>query len=85
VTVPFPEPLAPAVTVSHVSLLVAVHAHPVAAVTVTEAVTPAAAALADGAEIVGAQGAAAWSTVKALPPMVIVADRGVLAGFAVTL
>jgi len=38
VTVPFALPLAPAVTVSHAALLVAVHAQPVAAVTLTEPV-----------------------------------------------
>ena len=84
-TVPFPEPVAPAVTLSHVSLLVAVHAHPVAAVTVTEAVPPAATAVDEDAEIVGAHGAPAWFTVKVLPPIVIVADLGVVVGLAVTL
>ena len=33
VTVPLPAPLAPLLMVSHAALLVAVHAHPVAAVT----------------------------------------------------
>jgi hypothetical protein len=42
VTVPSPVPLAPAVTLSHVALLVAVHAQPAAAVTPTEPVPPAA-------------------------------------------
>jgi hypothetical protein len=40
VTVPLPEPLAPAVTVSQVALLVAVHAHPLDVVTVNEPVPP---------------------------------------------
>ncbi len=35
VTVPLPDPLAPAVTVIHVAPLVAVHEHPLAAETVT--------------------------------------------------
>jgi hypothetical protein len=39
-TVPLPVPLAPAVTVSHVALLAAVHAQPVPAVTLTEPVPP---------------------------------------------
>jgi hypothetical protein len=66
-----------------VSLLVTLHVHPVPAVTVTEAVTPAAAALADGAEIVGAHGAPACVTSNVLPPIVSVAVRAVVVGFAV--
>lgn len=66
-------------------MLVAVHAHPVAAVTVTVAVRPAARAFAEAGEIVGAQGAPACVTVKLLPPMVRTADLDVVAGFAVTL
>jgi hypothetical protein len=41
-TVPLPLPLAPDVTLNHVSLLAAVHAHPVPAVTLTVPVPPAA-------------------------------------------
>ena len=41
-TVPLPEPLAPLVIVSHVALFVAVHVQPVAAVTATEPLPPAA-------------------------------------------
>ena len=45
VTVPLPEPLAPALMVSHASLLEAVHPHPAAAVTpVVEEAAPAASA-----------------------------------------
>jgi len=85
ITDPFPFPLAPAVTVIHAALLVAVQAHPVAAVTVTAApVAPVAATLDDAAEIVGAHGAPAWVTSNVLPPIVSVAVRGVLEGFAVT-
>ena len=40
-TVPLPVPDAPAVTVTHVTLLVAVHSQPVSAVTATEPVPPA--------------------------------------------
>ena len=43
VTVPLPEPLPPLAIVSHVALLVAVHAQPVATVTATEPLPPAAA------------------------------------------
>jgi hypothetical protein len=54
-----PLPVA-AVMLSQAALLVAVHAHPVAAVTVTVVpVEPAAGALTDDAEIVGVQGAPA--------------------------
>jgi hypothetical protein len=85
VTEPLPLPLAPAVTVIHAALLVAVQAHPVAAVTVTAAaVTPAAATLDDADESVGAHGAPACVTSNVLPPIVSVAVRGVVAGFAVT-
>jgi hypothetical protein len=41
-TVPSPDPLAPLVMLSHVALLVAVHAQPAPAVTVTLPVPPAA-------------------------------------------
>ena len=37
---PLPDPLAPLVTVSHAALLVAVHVHPVGAVTVTAPLPP---------------------------------------------
>ena len=80
-----PLPVA-AVMPSQAALLVAVHAHPVAEVTVTVApVMPAAGALTDGAEIVGVHGAPAWVKVKALPPIVSVAVRAVVVGLAVTL
>jgi hypothetical protein len=85
VTEPFPFPLAPEVTVIHAALLVAVQAQPVAAVTVTAApVAPVAATLDEAAESVGAHGAAACVTPNVLPPIVSVAVRGVVAGFAVT-
>jgi hypothetical protein len=41
-TVPFPDPLAPLVTVSQLALLVAVHVHPAGAFNVTAALPPAA-------------------------------------------
>ena len=47
VTVPSPEPLAPAVIDSHDALLAAVHAHPPAALTATGADPPAAVAESD--------------------------------------
>ena len=56
-TVPLPVPEAPAVIVSHEALLVAVHAHPTAAVTPTEPLEAAAPTDADDAERAGAQGA----------------------------
>jgi hypothetical protein len=85
VTEPLPLPVAAAIVI-HAALLVAVHAQPVAAVTLTvPPVIPAAGTLAEAAAIVGAQGAPACVTVNALPPMVIVAERAVVVGFAVTL
>jgi hypothetical protein len=86
VTEPLPLPVAPAVIVSQAALLVAAHAQPVAAVTLTAPpVIPAATTLADAADSVGAQGAPACVTVKATPPIVSVAERAVVVGFAVTL
>ena len=79
-----PLPVAPAVMVIQAALLVAVHAQPVAAVTVTVPVPPAAATLADAGEIVGAQVAPAWVIVKVLPAIVSVPVRAVLPGFAAT-
>ncbi len=71
---------------SQAALLVAVHAHPVAEVTVMVApVVPATGALTDDAEMVGVQGAPAWVRVKAWPPIVSVAARAVVVGLAVTL
>jgi hypothetical protein len=85
VTEPLPLPVA-AVIVIQDALLVAVQAQPVAEVTVTvPPVVPAAGTLAEGAEIVGAQGAPACVTVNALPPIVSVAERAVAVGLAVTL
>jgi hypothetical protein len=63
-------PLAPLVTVSQPSLLLAVHAQPVAAVTVRVPDPPPATAFAEAGAIVGAQGAPAWVTVKVMPPSV---------------
>jgi hypothetical protein len=84
-TDPFPVPLAPALIVIHASLLVAVHAQPVATVTLTVPDPPPATAFADTGAIVGAQGAPACVTVKVLPPMVTVPVRAVVVGLAATL
>ena len=54
-----PLPVAPAVIVIHESLVVAVHAHPVAAVTAMVPVPAAAVGLADAGEMVGVHGAPA--------------------------
>ena len=78
-------PVAPAVIVTQLALLAAVHAQPVAAVTATVPVPAAAVGLADAGEIVGVHGAPAWVMVKVLPPMVSVPVRGVVLGFAETL
>ena len=71
--------------VIHASLLVAVHAQPVAAVTATVPVPAAAVTFDDAGEIVGVQGAAAWVTVNVLPPTVSVPVRDVPVAFAATL
>ena len=84
-TEPFPLPVAPAVMVSHASLLTAVQAQPVDVVTATVPVPAAAVGLADAGEMVGVHGAPAWVIVKVLPPIVSVAVRAVVLGFAETL
>jgi hypothetical protein len=78
-------PVAPALIVIHDTLLTAVQAQPVAAVTVTVALPPTAVAFADVAEIAGAQAAPAWVTVNVLPAIVSVPVRMVVVGFAATL
>jgi hypothetical protein len=83
--VPAPVPLAPDAMVIQVALSVAVHAQPVAADTVTLFVLAPNATLADAGLIVGAHGAPACVTVKLLPPIVRVAVRAVVVGFAVKL
>ena len=82
---PLPLPVAPAVTVIQASLLVAVHAQPPAAATVTVPVPAAEVGLAVAGEIVGVQGAPAWVIVKVLPPIVSVAVREAVLVFAATL
>jgi hypothetical protein len=85
VTEPLPVPVAPALIVIHATLLVALHAQPDAALTVTVALPPADVGLADVGEIVGVHGAAAWFTVNVLPPIVRVPVRDVVVVFAATL
>ena len=80
-----PLPVAPALIVIHAALLVAVHAHPLPAVTVTVPLTIVEATLADAGEIVGVHGAPACVTVNELPAIVMVPVRDVLPGFAATL
>ena len=83
-TVPLPLPVAPAVIVSHASLLVAVQAQPVDVVTATVPVPAADATFADAGEIVAEQVIAACVTVNVLPPTVSVPVRGAVAVFAAT-
>jgi len=85
-TVPFPLPLTPPVTVIHAALLVAVHAQPAPAVTVTVPLvaTDVLRVTADG-RIVNEQGAPGWVIVKVLPAIVIVPVRDVVLVFCVTL
>ena len=75
-TVPLPVPLAPAVTVIHEALLVAVRAQPVVPVTVTLTALPAATTLVLVDDSVNAtQVAAAWVTVNVTPAIVTVPVR----------
>jgi hypothetical protein len=74
VTVPLPEPLAPAVMLAHDAPLVAVHGQPAVVVTLTEAVVAPAPYDALVGETVYAQ-PAAWLTTKGTPPTVIDALR----------
>jgi uncharacterized protein YhhL (DUF1145 family) len=85
VTVPLPVPFDPAVTVTQLAPLVAVHAHPVVVVTATLPVPPAAANAWFDAEMLNAQPAAACVTVKLRPAIVSVAVRAVVVVFAATL
>ena len=84
VTDPLPLPVAPALIVIQAALLVAVHAHPLPAVTVTVPLTVVEATLADAGAIVGVHGAPACVTVKVLPAIVTVPVRDVAPVFAAT-
>ena len=84
VTEPLPDPVAPAVTVIHAALLAAVHAQPVAAVTLLPPLPPAAVKDWPTGEIDGAQEAAAWVTVNVAPAMVRVPVRIDATVFAAT-
>ena len=83
-TVPDPEPLAPAVIVSQLSLLVAVQEHPMPAVTPTLPLLAMEVTDVLEAEIEYVQGAAAWLTVKVWPAIVIVPVRDVVLVLAAT-
>jgi hypothetical protein len=84
-TVPLPLPLAPDVTLNHVSLLAAVHGQPVPAVTLTVPVPPAAVIAWLVGLIAYVHAAAAWLTVKVAPAIVKVPLREVVAVFAAAL
>ena len=79
-----PLPVAPVLMVIHGALLAAVHAQPVAAVTVTAPAPAADVRVADAGEIVGTHGIPCV-TVNVLPPIVSVPVRDVVPVFAVTL
>jgi hypothetical protein len=84
-TLPLPLPVAPAVMPIHVALLVAVHSHPIAAVTAIVPVPPPATALAVAGAIDGAQDAPDWVIVTVVPATVSVPIRSATPGFAATL
>jgi len=77
--------VAPAVTVIHASLLVAVQPHPADALTVTTLDAPEAAAVVDMGESVDTHGTPACVTVKLWPPIVIVPLRDAVLVLAATL
>jgi hypothetical protein len=81
-TVPFPLPLAPAVTVSQLVLLVADHAHPVSVATDVEPVPPVAATVRLVGVSVVSQAAAAWFTVNVRPATLSAPERASGVGFA---
>jgi hypothetical protein len=84
--VPVPLPVAPAVTVSQlVLLLTAVHEHPVGAVTLVDPGPPPATTDCDAGETLTLHVTAAWLTVNVCPPMVIVPARVVPLGLAAAL
>jgi hypothetical protein len=85
VTVPLPVPLDPAVTVTQLASLVAVHAQPVIVVTATLPVPPAAAKACVDGEMLNAQLAPACVTVKLWPEIVNVALRAAEVVFAAAL
>ena len=85
VTVPFPLPLAPPVTVSQAALLVAVHAHPVPLVTAVVNAPPAEVSVRDVGETVKVQPAPLCVTVTVLPATVSVPTRWAVDVFAVAL
>ena len=72
-TVPLPEPLEPAVIVTHPALLPAVHEHPAVVVTAALPDPPVAAKFCDAGERLNAQLAAACVTLKVCPATVNVA------------
>lgn len=86
VTVPLPDPLAPAVTTIQLAVLDADHVQPPPVVTVNEPEPPADGIDCDTGAIEYVQGcAAACVTVNVCPPAVIVPVRCVVAVFAATL
>ena len=83
-TVPLPDPLLPEVIVSHEPLLVAVHAHPDAAVTATDSAPPAAVCRLRHRRVLYEQVSPAWVTLMSRPATVSVPVRGVMLVFAAT-
>jgi hypothetical protein len=84
VTVPSPEPLAPTVTVSHAVLVVATHAQPPGAVTVTSLSPPATGTATDSGATVKLHATPSCVIVTVCPPTVTVPLRDSSAVFAAT-
>jgi hypothetical protein len=74
-TEPFPLPVAPDVTEIHPALLVDVHMHPAAVVTLTEGPAPPPAATDAFTGLMAYEQFAAWVRVKVFPAMVTVPER----------
>jgi hypothetical protein len=74
-TEPFPLPVAPDVTEIHAALLVDVHVHPAAVVTVTDGPAPPPAATDALTGLMAYEQLAAWVRVKVLPAIVTVPER----------
>lgn len=82
VSAPAPLPPAPSGNVIHADVVLAVHAQPAGAVTVTDRVPPV--TVISIGETVKWHAAPPWVSVTAVPPMFSVAVRGDVEGFAAT-
>jgi hypothetical protein len=80
-----PLPVPPAVTVIQASLLIALHPHPVDALTVTTLEPPEAGTVVEVGDSADTHDTPTWVIVNVCPPIVIVPVRDVVPVFAATL